>query len=101
MIDTRVKLNLFGKSLVDEKPVFPLPLRDVDGLLLKPATDPGRAQMPRLPGRLVMTKNYALSSFSEAEWNSEERARYLAEYSKHIESVRAPLGHVRKTLQGG
>lgn len=94
-----VKLNLFGKLLVDEKPTFPLALRDVDGFLLKPNTDPDRALMPRLPGRLLVTKSYALSAFSEAEWNSEERARYLAEYGKDVASARAHLDHVRKTLQ--
>ncbi len=93
-----VKLNLFGKLLVDEKPA--LALRDVDGFLLKPDTDPDRALMPRLPGRLLVTKSYALTAFSEAEWNSEERARYLAEYGKDVESARAHLAHVRKTLQG-
>ena len=96
-----VKLNLFGKLLADEKPAFPLTLRDVDGFLLKPDTDPDRALMPRLLGRLLVTKSYALSSFSETEWNSEERARYLAEYGKDVESARAHLEHVRKTLQGG
>ena len=95
-----VKLNLFGKLLVDEKPAFPLTLRDVDGFLLKPDTDPDRALMPRLPGRLLVTKSYSLTAFSEAEWNSEERARYLAEYGKDVESARAHLAHVRKTLQG-
>ena len=30
-----IKLNLFGKLLIDEKPAFPLTLRDVDGFLLK------------------------------------------------------------------
>ncbi len=94
-----VKLNLFGKLLVDEKPAFPLTLRDVDGFLLKPDADPDRALMPRLPGRLLMTKSYALTAFSEAEWNSEERARYLAEYGNDVASARAHLDHVRKTLR--
>ena len=35
-----IKLNLFGKLLVDEKPAFPLTLRDVDGFLLIPDADP-------------------------------------------------------------
>jgi hypothetical protein len=94
-----VKLNLFGKLLVDEKPSFPLTLRDVDGFLLKADTDPDRALMPRLPGRVLVTKTYALSAFSEAEWNSEERARYLAEYGNDVESARAHLEHVRRSLK--
>ena len=93
-----VRLNLFGKLLVDEKPAFPLTLRDVDGFLLKPDTDPDRALMPRLPRRLLVSKSYALSSFSETGWNSEERARYLAEYGKDVASARVHLEHVRKTL---
>jgi len=92
------KLNLFGKLLVDEKPVFPLTLRDVDAFLLKPDVDPDRALMPRLPGKVLVSKSYPLSAFSEAEWNSEERERYLAEYGRDVESARAHLEHVRKTM---
>ncbi|HPV24480.1 MAG TPA: hypothetical protein PLJ65_09915, partial [Casimicrobium sp.] len=92
------KLNLFGKLLVDEKPAFPLTLRDVDAFLLKPDVDPDRALMPRLPGKVLVSKSYPLSAFSEAEWNSEERERYLAEYGRDVESARAHLEHVRKTM---
>ncbi|MEQ1597351.1 MAG: hypothetical protein ABL985_19895 [Casimicrobium sp.] len=92
------KLNLFGKLLVDEKPAFPLTLRDVDAFLLKPDVDPDRALMPRLPGKVLLSKSYPLSAFSEAEWNSEERERYLAEYGRDVESARAHLEHIRKTM---
>lgn len=92
------KLNLFGKLLVDEKPAFPLTLRDVDAFLLKPDVDPDRALMPRLPGKVIVSKSYPLTAFSEAEWNSEERERYLAEYGRDVESARAHLEHVRKTM---
>ena len=37
--------------------------------------------------------------FSEAEWDSEERARYLAEYGRDVESARAHLEHVRRTMK--
>ena len=47
----------------------------------------------------MVTKSYALSVFSEAEWNSEERARYLAEYGNDVASARAHLDHVRKSLR--
>ena len=92
------KLNLFGKLLVDEKPAFPLTLRDVDAFLLKPDVDPDRALMPRLPGKVLVSKSYPLTAFSEAEWNSEERERYLAEYGRDVESARAHLEHIRKTM---
>jgi hypothetical protein len=92
------KLNLFGKLLVDEKPAFPLTLRDVDAFLLKPDVDPDRALMPRLPGKVLVSKSYPFTAFSEAEWNSEERERYLAEYGRDVESARAHLEHVRKTM---
>jgi len=92
------KLNLFGKLLVDERPAFPLTLRDVDAFLLKPDVDPDRALMPRLPGKVIVSMSYPLSAFSEAEWNSEERERYLAEYGRDVESARAHLEHVRKTM---
>lgn len=94
-----IKLNLFGKLLVDEKPLFPLTLRDVDGFLLKENATPDRALMPRLPGRVLMSRVYPLTVFSEAEWDSEERARYLAEYGRDVESARAHLEHVRRSMK--
>lgn len=93
-----IKLNLFGKLLVDEKPAFPLTLRDVDGFLLKENATPDRALMPRLPGKVLVSRVYPLTAFSEAEWDSEERARYLAEYGRDVESARAHLAHLRRTL---
>ncbi len=94
-----IKLNLFGKLLVDEKPVFPLTLRDIDGFLLKEDSTPDRALMPRLPGRVLVSRTYPLAAFSEAEWDSEERARYLAEYGRDVESARAHLAHVRRSMK--
>ena len=84
--------------VVDERPASPLTLRDVDAFLLKPDVDPDRALMPRLPGKVIVSKSYPLTAFSEAEWNSEERERYLAEYGRDVESARAHLEHVRKTM---
>ncbi len=94
-----IKLNLFGKLLVDEKPAFPLTLRDVDGFLLKENATPDRALMPRMPGKLLVTRVYPSTVFSEAEWDSEERARYLAEYGRDVESARAHLEHVRRSMK--
>ena len=94
-----IKLNLFGKLLVDEKPAFPLTLRDVDGFLLKENASPDRALMPRLAGKVLVSRVYPLTVFSEAEWDSEERARYLAEYGRDVESAQAHLEHVRRTMK--
>jgi hypothetical protein len=94
-----IRLNLFGKLLVDEKPAFPLTLRDVDGFLLIADADPDRALMQRLQGRQLATQTYALSLFSEAEWDSEERRRYLEEYGRDAETARAYLEHVRRSMR--
>ena len=94
-----IKLNLFGKLLVDEKPAFPLTLRDVDGFLLIPDADPDRALMARREGRLHTSRSYPLSAFSETEWDSDERRRYIEEYGRDVESARAHLEHVRRTMK--
>ena len=94
-----IKLNLFGKLIVDEKLAFPVTLRDVDGFLLIPDTDPDRALMARREGRLHTSRGYPLTAFSEAEWDSEERRRYLEEYGRDVESARAHLEHVRRSMR--
>lgn len=86
-----IRLTLVGKLLHDLTPAFPLSLRDVDAYLLKENTDPDRALMPRLEGAVHQTKNYPLKNFSDSEWNSEERSRYLNEYSKDVENAKAAL----------
>lgn len=86
-----VKLVVFGKLMRDQDVVAPLTLRDVDGFLLKENADPDRAMMPRLDGKVYTSKGYAARSFSDAEWQSEERTRYLTEYSKDATNARAAL----------
>lgn len=91
-----VRLALFGKLLRDQAqsdrpPVLPLTLRDVDGYLLKENTDPDRALMPRLEGKVHTSKDYALDGFSDAEWQSEERTRYLTEFAKDAALAGAAL----------
>jgi hypothetical protein len=86
-----VRLTTFGKLLRDQQPALPLTLRDVDGFLLKEDTDPDRALMPRLEGKAFVGKPHPLTAFSDAEWQSEERSRYLAEFRKD-------LGRARKAL---
>ncbi|TAG79286.1 MAG: hypothetical protein EAZ21_10785 [Betaproteobacteria bacterium] len=94
-----VRFNVFGKLLVDEAPAFPLTLRDIDGFLLLPDTDPDRALVQRLSGKQHVSRSYALSAFSDAEWDSEERRRYLEEYGRDVESARAYLEHIRRTMK--
>lgn len=89
--NSEIRLTVVGKLLRDLAPVFPLSLRDVVAYLLKENTDPDRALMPRLEGVAHVTKNYPLKNFSDAEWQSEERSRYLTEYSKDVELAKAAL----------
>jgi hypothetical protein len=86
-----VPLTVFGKLMRDGAPVLPLTLRDVDGYLLKENADPDRALMPRLEGQVYASKRYPLDSFSDAEWQSEQRSRYLKEFSKDLRGARAEL----------
>ncbi|RVU47197.1 hypothetical protein [Rubrivivax rivuli] len=78
------KLPVFGKLIRDAKPEFPLVLRDVEGFLLKPDTFPDRVMLARRIGEQHRSRSYALASFSEAEWQSEERTRYLTELGKDV-----------------
>jgi hypothetical protein len=86
-----VPLTVFGKLMRDGGPVVPLTLRDVEGYLLKENADPDRALMPRLEGRVYVSKQYSLDSFSDAEWQSEQKDRYLKEFSKDLRGARAEL----------
>lgn len=86
-----IKLTVFGKLLHDQQPAMPLTLRDVDGYLLKENTDPDRALMPRLEGKVLAGKPQSLKNFSEEEWQGEERTRYLTEFAKDVALAKAAL----------
>ncbi|MDB5936792.1 MAG: hypothetical protein JWQ01_4136 [Massilia sp.] len=86
-----VRLTTFGKLLRDQEPTMPLTLRDVDGYLLKENTDPDRLLMPRLEGRAFTGKPHPLKAFSDAEWQGEERSRYLAEFGKDLALAKKAL----------
>jgi hypothetical protein len=86
-----VRLTMFGKLMRDQEAALPLTLRDVDGYLLKENTDPDRALMPRLEGKVYTSKNHPLKGFSDAEWQSEERTRYLTEFAKDVTEARNEL----------
>jgi hypothetical protein len=85
------KMHVFGALVQDKKPVFPLRVRDVDGFLLIPDKFPDRAMMARQAGVVHTSGRYGLDSFSAAEWTSEERERYLAEYAKDAETARTQV----------
>ncbi len=86
-----VKLTMFGKLLRDQDAALPLTLRDVDGYLLKENIDPDRAMLPRLEGKVIVGKPHPLKAFSDAEWQSEERTRYLNEFGKDLALARSAL----------
>lgn len=86
-----IKLTVFGKLLHDQAPALPLTLRDVDGYLLKENADPDRALMPRLEGTAFVGKPHALKNFSNEEWKSEERSRYLDEFGRDVALARSAL----------
>jgi hypothetical protein len=78
------RLPVFGKLIRDKQPAFPLTLRDVEAFLLKPDAFPDRVMLPRLAGVQHTSKSYPLAAFSDADWSSEERDRYLAELGKDV-----------------
>lgn len=82
------RLQVFGALVLDKNPTFPLKLRDVEGFLLIPDTFPDRALMPRQAGVIYTSQRYTRDRFSSAEWTSEERERYLAEYAKDAEEAK-------------
>lgn len=85
-----IRLQLFGKLVRDSAPRFPLSVRDIEAYLLKEGF-PDRELMPRLVGNVLLTASYPLGAFSGEEWQSEERQRYLTEYSKDVDAARQQL----------
>ena len=94
----QVKLLMFGKLMRDQDAALPLTLRDVDGYLLKEGTDPDRAMMPRLEGKVYTTRTTSTKGFSDAEWQSEERTRYLTEFGKDVAIAKAELARFDPNL---
>ena len=88
--ENSVPLTLHGLLLRDLAPAFPLTLRDIDGYLLTDG-DPDRALMPRIDGKALVSRRYLPDQFSDAEWESEQRTRYLAEFARDVERARAEL----------
>ena len=87
----RFRLTLFGRLIRDAQPTFPLRLQDVEGFLLLPDQFPDRAMLPRRAGVVHTSQRYGLDRFSDAEWQSEERSRYLTEYQKDVDRASQDL----------
>lgn len=90
------RLSLAGVLVHDKQPRFPLRLVDVEGFLLKPDTFPDRVMLPRLHGQVHASGRYDAARFSNEEWRSDERARYLAEYRRDVQQALAQLERLRQ-----
>jgi hypothetical protein len=86
------RLRVFGKLLRDAAPAMPLRLRDLQGFLLMEDRFPDRAMLARREGVVYSSASYPLKGFSDAEWTSEERDRYLAELGKDVAQLESQLG---------
>jgi hypothetical protein len=81
------RLRLFGKLVRDQHAKAPFRLRDVEGFLLKEDAYPDRETMPALEGPVYTTGRYSESAFSDAEWESAEKARHVRELTKDVEKA--------------
>ncbi|MCC6994702.1 MAG: hypothetical protein IT370_08845 [Deltaproteobacteria bacterium] len=89
-----VPLQLFGKLVLDQNAQAPFTLRDIDGHLLLEDADPDRELMLTLAGAVHRTAAYPRSSFSEAVWDSEEKQRYVTEFSKDVAQAEAAVARL-------
>lgn len=85
------RLLLFGKLILDEKAKAPFELRDVEGFRLIPDAHPDRELMPLIEGVAHTSKAYADRDFSDKEWQSEEKDRYVRELQKDVEESKKRL----------
>lgn len=86
-----VKLVVFGRLIRDRSPAFPLVLRDVEGFRLIPDAHPDRELMSLMAGKVHTTDSYRVSAFSEAVWDSEEKQRHVAEFTKDVKEAEAQV----------
>lgn len=88
---TEAKLQVFGKLIHDTKAGSPFLLRDVEGFLLRDGMFPDRELMAMLPGDVFTTKAYPAKTFSEAEWESEEKTRHVEHYKEELKNAQDGL----------
>ena len=81
------RLPVFGKLLRDTSPAMPLKVRDIEAFLLKPDRFPDRVMLPRRAGVQHTSRVHAIASFSNAEWEGEEKTRYLTELTKDVDEA--------------
>ena len=91
----QVTLQVYGRLVRDQKPVFPLTLHDVDGFLLKPDAYPDRALMPARDGPVATSRKYSLAQFTDASWSSDETQRYLAEYGNDVTQAQQQVNQLQ------
>ncbi len=91
------KLTLFGRLVLDQHPVPPFTLRDVEGFLLRESGDPDREVLSAMLGPVHTTRVHPESAFSGEEWQSEERERHVKEFTRDLEHAR----HTATGLRGG
>lgn len=82
--EQKVPYRVFGRLVRDEKPEGPFKLRDLEGFRLIEDQTPDREIIPAREGVVHTTRVYPLESFSEAEWESPEKKRYVDELSKDV-----------------
>jgi hypothetical protein len=83
-----VHLRLFGKLIRDESARAPFRLRDLEGYRLLEDTYPDRNLMSGRDGVVYTTKTYTLRDFTDAEWESEEKARHVKEFTKDVDETK-------------
>lgn len=59
-------------------------LRDVQVFRLREDGDPDRELLPTAAGPVHVTGSYPLDAFSDEEWQSEERQRYVDELTRDV-----------------
>lgn len=87
----QARFTVFGKLMRDAQPKQPLLLRDVEGFLLLETGDPDRELLNAQLGPVHTARTYAITSFSDAEWESEERQRYLDELGNDVKRAEEGL----------
>ncbi|MFT3767142.1 MAG: hypothetical protein QM820_16720 [Minicystis sp.] len=86
------RMVLFGKLVRDQGARSPFRVRDLEGFRLLPDTYPDRELMRAIEGTVHTTKAYALRDFSADEWESEEKARHVKEFTKDVEEAKQRAG---------
>ncbi|MEI7892593.1 MAG: hypothetical protein WCI05_05855 [Myxococcales bacterium] len=76
------RLTLFGKLIKDSNPAQPVKLRDLEGYMLLENAHPDRKLVPTVEGVFYTAKTYPMGSFSDDEWQSDERQRHLDRYGQ-------------------